>query len=114
MFSRIFRIINKYDVAFFLCLLFIVVAGQRFWDYKIKKDFQVYSVLECDPTFESCFIYDDDVENPYKKIEIMYQFAPSCLEEHTCKDFNCDGLGLGMCAVISCDEQILEVGEACY
>ncbi len=101
----------------FFALVIVLVAGMRYYDYVVKKNFLFDVAVECDPSSETCFVWDCDVNDPecdstpYKKVEILAQNSPKCLEEHSCENFSCDGLE--ECSVTTCSDETLDEGEVC-
>ena len=106
--------------SYFLILLIIavvVVVGYRFEQYYIARDYVVNVFTECDSTTHSCFIADQATADPafqtgpYEKVTITAHDVPSCLEEHTCTNFSCDGIQ--SCTITYCSSDVLEDGESC-
>lgn len=106
--------------AAFLCLLgiiVVVIAGHNFERYYLAKDYPLHVFTACDPISHSCFIADEATADPtfqngpYEKVEIGAAHAPSCLGEHTCSNFSCDGISA--CSVTYCSESSKEEGETC-
>ena len=98
-------------------VLLMMVAGYRFDQYVLAKNYVVSSQAPCDPTQGQCFIeqcpIDEDLcdSEPYVKVEVLANQAPACLEEHSCTAFSCDGMA--SCAIEYCTPDTLEDGEAC-
>lgn len=99
-------------------LIVLSTIGYRYYDYFIAKNISLYAFTPCSPDIENCFISSEESAyfefqlEPYKKIEILDKYAPTCLEEHTCENFSCDGIE--SCIVTYCSEETLEDGEYCY
>ena len=99
-------------------ILIVAVIGFRYYEYVLNHNFVMNVYTACNPAIEQCFVSDcspaDDLScppGPYKKIEIRSSDAPKCLEEHTCKDFRCDGIV--SCTATYCSAETLEAGESC-
>ena len=113
---------NKKKGHLFVLLLvgLIVVVGMRYKQYIFDRHFQLKVSAVCNPETEKCFVSDclpeSDQEcdtTPYKKVEIIDSFAPTCLEEHTCEYFSCDKISSDKCSVTYCSQDVLEEGEVC-
>ncbi len=101
-----------------LMLCAIVFVGYNFERYYVQKMYPVHVFTACDPTRHSCFTADPASSDPtfqagtYEKVQISAAAAPSCLDEHTCKNFSCAGVQ-GTCAITFCSKDNLETGESC-
>lgn len=101
-----------------LCIFILAIAGHNFVRYHILKDYPVSTFTECDPEKHNCFLADIDTSDPtfqtgpYAKVEVNAAYAPSCLDEHTCSNFSCDGIA-GFCDVKYCTEDSVDEGETC-
>lgn len=100
-----------------LALLAIVgIAGYRYEQYVLARNFLMEVQVPCDPASEACFALACDSEDeecdttPYKKVEVLASEAPACAEEHTCEAFTCSG---DSCSETYCAEDTLEEGEQC-
>lgn len=109
---------NKISKYFFVLVVLslLCVIGYRYYDYIYKQNFLLDVNASCDPVKENCFVADcepgpDCDQTPYKKVEILAHNAPKCLEEHTCENFSCDGIG--SCNVTYCLADTLSDGEKC-
>jgi hypothetical protein len=113
---------NKHP-AYLLVLIILVILSVVFYrynEYVVKKNFYIDSTISCDPSVESCFAWDcssdEDPEcddSPYKKVSMVSNIAPNCLEEHACESFSCPENSGDSCVVISCSEETLSDGEIC-
>ena len=109
---------NK-SLAFLIFLIIAVFAivGYRFQNYYITRDYVLNVFTPCDPTAHSCFAADESIADPSfqtgpcEKVEIIAHYVPPCLEEHTCKDFSCEGIT--SCKISYCSNDLLDVGESC-
>lgn len=113
---------NK-DTKFFIfgiIVLMMIIGAIRYDQYVIQRNFILDVNTSCDPTTESCFVWDCDPktdeecdQTPYKKVEILEREAPKCLEEHECENFTCEGKD--SCTVTYCSEDTIveEEGEVC-
>lgn len=106
---------NKYLLIIIACLLLVI--AYRYKVYIVDKNFNLTVNTICDPLIEECFNAPDELsfgQNPYKKVEIMYKFAPKCLEEHNCENFYCpQNLDSSKCKIIYCKEESKNEGEEC-
>lgn len=102
----------------FILVLVTVVFAHNFAHYYISKEFSLFSYTSCDPSLHNCFQFDPESGNfsfysePYAKVAIIARFAPLCLDEHTCTNFNCSSIP-EKCLVTYCDEGSLQEGEIC-
>ncbi len=102
----------------FLLFLFLVLIGYHTYKYYIVKNFILEVFTACNPTIDICFIADSNIADPnfqsepYKKVIINADYAPQCLEEHSCENFSCDGIS-GNCSVIYCSQESVADGEMC-
>lgn len=112
---------KRYEsVTFLISLgaLVAIIAGHNFERYHIFKDYPVHVFTACDTSIHSCFEADPATADPtfqtgpYAKVEMNAKYAPSCLDEHTCSNFTCDGI-VGICQVIYCSADSKETGESC-
>lgn len=99
-----------------LAILFLATAVYRFIDYRINKNFFIYSAIPCNPAVHSCFLElcEDDVECeqvPYSKIEISAKVAPTCILENSCEELSCNDVQ--NCEIIYCTDESLEDYEDC-
>lgn len=100
-------------------LLLVIVAGYRYEQYVMARNFTFFANTACDSSLHDCFIADCSPEEdglgcpngPYAKVELSASDAPKCLSEHSCKSFSCDGLE--DCEITYCSEDILDEGEIC-
>jgi len=106
---------------------FMIAAsvGVTFWRIMIKKDYIIEVEADCDPTLETCFIYECDPEaeectgdpaedtSYYKIIKRNAANIPLCDPA----DENCEALvcpeGEAECEVILCNEETNEEGQVC-
>jgi hypothetical protein len=107
---------KKYPVGIFVIVIlgFACIAGYRYKDYVIDRNFVLSVNTICDPSSELCFDPVTDYsfnDFPYKKVEIIAKNAPPCLEEHMCESFSCDNID--GCTVIYCSEETKWEGELC-
>jgi hypothetical protein len=102
----------------FISIFVLVVIGYNFVHYYIIRNYPVQVFTACNPIQHNCFVADPNTADPtfqatlYSKVKITALYAPSCLEEHTCSDFTCDGI-MGACVVKYCSETTREDGETC-
>lgn len=105
---------------FFIALILIVlaIAGFRFKDYYIDRNYILSVYTNCDASVNNCFVADPEFADQgfqagaYEKVEITARYAPACLEEHTCQDFSCNQFP-DNCSVTYCSDDSIEEGEAC-
>lgn len=108
--------ISKANNPFLIIALFllIIVIGNRFYQYVFLGSFLVEVNTSCDSQKANRFTNDfEDSVEPYKKVLIRYSYVPSCLEEHSCKEFSCTGYSPDGCSEIYCEDSSLEEGEKC-
>lgn len=114
-------VMNK-NTKFFLVVLLVlilIVVGYRYKQYYLDRNFLIEVNTVCDIESENCFVADCSIEEdpdcddtPYKKVKILANEAPACLEEHTCEVFSCEEKE--NCSVIYCSDESLEDGERCF
>lgn len=111
---------SAHKTTFLICvgILVLIVAIHNFARYYVAKDYPFHVFTSCAPFMHSCFTADPTNSDPtfqggaYEKVMIDAAHAPICLEEHTCANFSCDGLG-ALCQVTYCSPDALEDGESC-
>jgi hypothetical protein len=102
----------------FILIIVLIVAGHNFERYYIAKNYPLHVFINCDTAKHSCFVADPATADPtfqaspYAKVLINAAHAPSCLEEHDCSNFSCNGI-IGACEVMYCSKDSLEDGETC-
>lgn len=107
---------TPYFFVFFGMILAVLVY--RYYDYNIQRHYILEVNTVCDPAQEQCFIaagsdYEDVYNSePYKKVTIRADYAPECLEEHSCSAFTCEGVA-GACVITYCDEETHDETETC-
>ncbi len=100
-------------------------VGVTFWRIMLKKDYIIEAEADCDPTLETCFIYECDPEEEectgdpeediwyYKLIKRNAANIPLCDPA----DENCEALtcpeGEAECEMILCSEETAEEGQIC-
>jgi hypothetical protein len=94
------------------------VGGYRYYQYVIKKNFILEINTTCDPKTEKCFSPSTDLgffDTSYKKIRIIENYAPKCLEEHSCESFNCPNnwQNTNICQTTYCSDDTKNEGEEC-
>lgn len=100
-----------------LILLTLAIAGYRYDQYVVEKNFVIEVNTSCSVGELNCFVASCAAgeegcdKTPYKKVTIKDFEAPQCLEEHTCQDFSCDGKA--SCSAAYCSEDSLADGEEC-
>ena len=98
-------------------IVILLIISNRFGEYNIKKDFLLFTTIECSSGDIGCFVLDCSIDEsvcdstPYKKISIKATQAPSCLYEHNCEEFLCQSIE--NCEVILCDSSSTDDGEIC-
>lgn len=106
-------------------LLIAGSVGVTYWRIMIQKDYIIEAEADCDPTAETCFIYECDPEaeectgNPeedtsyYKIVRRNAANIPLCDPN----DENCEALtcpeGEAECETILCSEETAEEGQVC-
>lgn len=106
-------------------LLIVGSVGVTFWRIMIKKDYIIEAEADCDPTIETCFIYECDpaaeecTGNPeedtsyYKLIRRNAANIPLCDPN----DENCEALtcpeGEVECETVLCSDETKEEGQIC-
>lgn len=111
---------SAHTVVFLICtgILVLIVGIHNFTRYYIMRDYPLNVFSSCDPAMHSCFIANPDTADPtfqtepYEKVAVDAAHAPSCLDEHTCSNFTCEGVG-GTCEVTYCSADTVEEGESC-
>lgn len=111
---------SAHTAAFLVCIgiLILGAAAHNFIRYYVAKDYPFHVFTACNPAVENCFVADPNSSDPtfqsgtYEKVTIDAAHAPRCLEQHTCTDFSCDGLGAA-CSITYCSHDALETGESC-
>ena len=108
----------KYFIIFILLVTLIIVL-YRYQQYIVSRNFTLEINTVCDAKTENCFVADCSIENDpecdtttYKKVEILDNYAPKCLEEHACEAFSCDQIK-DNCSITYCSSSTLEDGEKC-
>lgn len=97
--------------------IFLIVIGYRYQQYLLTKNYTLEINTICNPRAERCFKLDgadssvDPESASYKKVDILAQYAPACLEEHTCTDFSC--AGISQCTITYCATDTIVDGESC-
>lgn len=105
------------NLSFLFLLIVILVVANRFHQYYFERNFLINVNSACNPEVESCFSPTCESDElgcepvPYKMVEIIASAAPSCLEEHTCEDFQCEP-GT-RCSIQYCDTEVIQEGEEC-
>lgn len=106
-------------ILLFLAVAVLAVVGFRYHQYVIERNFVLAVNAPCNPETESCFAWACDPEEdeecdltPYKKVEIIANEAPQCLEEHACEEFSCDPES-ETCSVTYCEDETIEEWEMC-
>ncbi len=95
----------------------IIITGYRFYEYALQRNFLLQANVTCDAQHNSCFVADCSADTlgcdttAYEKITILARNAPSCIEEHSCKEFNC--ASYGTCSVQYCAANAVQTGEKC-
>jgi hypothetical protein len=99
-----------------ICVATIVIHNLK--RYYVDKSYVVTVITSCDPVLHNCFETDPNNPDPnlsipvYEKVEVTAFAAPTCLDEHTCRDFSCEGVK-GMCSITYCIEDSKDPGEFC-
>lgn len=111
---------KKTTIYFFIIafLLIFIVGGYRYHQYIIDKNFILELNTICNSEKENCFISSDPGinfgQNPYEKVYIIAQYAPKCLEEHSCDSFSCPvSLDSSKCKIFYCSEDSKSDREEC-
>ncbi len=108
---------NLKYISGLIIVIVLLIVGYRFEQYKVEKDFLLFTTIECSEGDTGCFTLEcsgDDLEcdpTPYKKVVIQADGASSCLFEHDCVDFVCNETE--NCEIIICDDSSIEEGETC-
>lgn len=110
---------NKGTKLFILSIVFVIliIIGYRYNQFYSEKQFTLHIDSSCNPTSQSCFqitCTSGDIAcdpSPYEKVDILDKNAPTCLEEHSCTNFSCNGIS--DCAITYCSTDTLEAGENC-
>jgi hypothetical protein len=108
--------INNLILIFIIVIL--LVGGYRYYQYMIKKNFILEMNTICDVKTEKCFSPSPDLgflDTPYKKVSIIANLAPRCLEEHNCESFSCSNISddPNICAITYCSDDTKDSGEEC-
>jgi hypothetical protein len=111
---------SSHTTAFlvFICIAVVALGAHNFFRYYLQKDYPFHVFTTCNPAQHSCFTADPNNSDPtfqsgmYEKVLISASRAPQCLEQHTCTDFSCAGLG-SSCQISYCSKATLEAGESC-
>ena len=109
------RASNSIAAAAIVLALLTVMAG-RYQGYVNDRNYVLKAAVPCDPADNSCFVStcqsgDDPGCEPYAKVQVLARNAPSCLEEHACTTFSCEGRP--ECRLSYCSHDTLEAGERC-
>jgi hypothetical protein len=111
---------NKNFNLFFviLLLLVLIVVGYRYKIYLADKNFIGEVNTICDLKTEKCFSPSADfgfLDTAYKKVRIIANRAPKCLEEHNCESFSCptDLKNNNECQITYCSADTKIEGEEC-
>lgn len=99
-------------------MVIFAIVWYRYDQYVVQRNFIIHAAAPCDSSEGTCFVADCSPEDdetcdltPYKKVELLANKAPACLEEHTCASFAC--AAIDSCTETYCDEESLEEGEVC-
>jgi hypothetical protein len=107
---------SKWLLGVFFIFIGIVVVWQ-FYHTVIRRDYEVYDYVSCDPAAASCFVYCDGecaYDDPYLKIHKHAQNIAMCdPTKEECPELSC-GAGEADCAMIACSDGTLDEGEQCY
>lgn len=78
----------------------------------IRQDFNLYAYVDCDPSFESCFVYEcdpawddwciEEPEDPRENIWPYKFFFKSAKDTPRPEDANCDPIEAQDCPLIEC------------
>ncbi len=113
---------NKYTNFFMALLVITVIAviAVRYHDYVENKNYFIEINTICNPDSEKCFtseLYDYNFGYQYyKKVRILSNLKPPCLEEHNCTNFSCINLSNNpeQCEIFYCnDDSLLDENEKC-
>lgn len=96
-----------------LAVSFLISAGFVYYRFYITQDFQLYAEVDCDPSVESCFIYECDpewddwcIEEPENELKNMRPYKireKSARNTPKPEDANCDAVA-GNCPPLVCEE----------
>jgi capsular polysaccharide biosynthesis protein len=102
-------------VALIVYLTLFLIIGAAYFNFDVKNDYVITKQISCDPTKDSCFVSDCEVNDSscdqkttYKKIVASSKYAGSSYENFSCRP------GDPHCRVITCEPDTIEDGEKCY
>lgn len=103
----------------FLIMIFILgvfyTLGATYYRFYIVRDYNLIAEIECDPSINSCFVWEDEdgeiwyynlIEKKASNVSVCNPHREEC-EELSCED---DEEG---CEIIFCDVNDLDEGEEC-
>lgn len=105
-----------------VAVVIVLIAGFKYDQYMVRKDFMMVSLIPCTPEEGTCFVRDcggiasavagcDGA--PYKKILLHASYMPPCLEDQDCpEDMPCPA-GDTSCSFIFCSDETLDEDESC-
>lgn len=110
-------------------ILILLSVSASYYRFMVLHDYLVQTEVDCDPTFESCFVWECGAEseectgNPDEDTwyyKIAYRNAkniPACdAEDQKCDQFTCPEGGEAECREVLCSEATLEeyhIDRAC-
>lgn len=106
-------------------LLIAGSVGVTYWRIMIQKDYIIEAEVDCDPTLETCFVYECDPEaeectgDPEEDIYYYKMIRRNAANIPLCDpaDENCEALtcpeGEDECEIILCSEETAEEGQVC-
>jgi hypothetical protein len=104
---------------YLIILVVLIVGVYRYYQYIIQKNFLITVNTVCSSIEEDCFYATStDVnfgQNPYKKVIILKNVSPKCLEEHDCDSFSCANISNDphICSTTYCSDETKTDGENC-
>lgn len=104
-------------LASILIFAFAATVASRYYHYAVERDFLLKADIACDPAVQACFAINCEPDDPdcdpapFAKAKVRAKDAPVCFEEHSCRDFSCDGRR--DCATSFCAPDALGEGEHC-
>ncbi len=111
-------------LIFITVIVTICVCGLSYYTFMIKKDYYLFSSIECNPQEESCFkavCEEEDCDNEFTFYKVILRTAakPPLCEDNNCPPLTCDGLiGEGNCVIITCKNKdsygsIINIKDQC-
>lgn len=95
---------GKFFLAFFVVLI-VISVGATFFRIYLKKDYQIISQTDCDPSAEKCFVHicDPETDGECKGNPEEDTFYYKIISKNASQIPNCDP-NSEECAPLACEE----------